>query len=233
MMVNTINNVFPALSRREEGSPPANNNPFDNYPEPNPFAAQGTDSYALRQRVSLDGEWTFQFGSETPGKIQVPGAWESQRADLQQRAGSAIYERSFTLPADYEDQRVVLHFGAVDYYTEVWVNGVPVGVHEGGYTAFEFDIAHALNGYGPDKIQSVLVRVTDVTVEQDTLLPNGEPLTFAEIPHGKQSWYTSVSGIWQSVWMEAPSAYQPGPPQHHDRYRRRQSASVRAGRGPP
>ena len=161
------------------------------------------NTYSSRRRVSLDGEWTFQFGDETPSKIQVPGAWESQRPDLHQQAGSAFYERSFLVSADARGQRVVLRFGAVDYYTEVWVNGLLVGTHEGGYTAFEFDITPALRGFGPDAVQNLMVRVTDATVEQDAVLPDGQTLTFAEIPHGKQSWYTSVSGIWQSVWLES------------------------------
>lgn len=163
---------------------------------------------SLRHRISLDGEWTFQFGEESPGKIVVPGPWESQRRDLQQRAGTAIYERSFLIPAHFMERRVILHFGAVDYFTEVWINNTPVGTHAGGYTPFEFDISPALGEYGPDTVHTILVRVTDSSVEQDTTLPNGETLAFAEIPHGKQSWYMSVSGIWQSVWIEArPHTY--------------------------
>lgn len=125
------------------------------------------------------------------------------RPDLRNRAGTAVYEHVFTVPESFRNRRVLLRFGAVDYFTEAWVNGVSVGTHEGGYTPFEFEIDPTLHGYGPDYPHTLLVRVTDSTVDQDTMLPNGEPLRFAEIPHGKQSWYTSVGGIWQSVFVEA------------------------------
>ena len=75
----------------------------------------------------------------------------------------------------------------MDYYAEVWVNGTPVGVHEGGYSSFSLPIASALPAYGPDSLHRLLVRVTDSTLEQDATLPGGDPLPFAEIPHGKQS----------------------------------------------
>jgi hypothetical protein len=161
--------------------------------------------HEIRRSISLDGIWTFQFGDEAPHPIQTPGAWESQRNDLRNRAGTAVYERTFTAPEEFENQCVLLRFGAVDYFTEVWVNGVQVGTHEGGYTPFEFPIEQTLHGYGPDVVHTLLVRVTDAAVDQDATLPNGERLAFAEIPHGKQSWYTSVSGIWQSVSLMAVS----------------------------
>jgi hypothetical protein len=159
----------------------------------------------LRSLLSLDGDWVFQFGDEIPQVIRVPGPWESQRHDLRERAGTAVYEHRFTVPESFNGRRIVLKFGAVDYYAEVWVNGMAIGTHEGGYLPFSFPIEHALNGYGPDVVHILLVRVTDATVEQDATLPNGEILHFAEIPHGKQSWYSSVGGIWQSVLIEAMS----------------------------
>ncbi|MCW3051479.1 MAG: hypothetical protein JWN14_649, partial [Chthonomonadales bacterium] len=156
-----------------------------------------------RMSLSLDGEWSFQFGAEEAAQpILVPAPWEVQRPDLRGKAGTAIYERTFTVPADYAGKRVLIRFGAVDYFAEVWINGTLVGTHEGGYTPFQFAIDHALIGFGPDTVQTVRVRVTDAAKEGDTTLPDGTPLKFAEIPHGKQSWYTSVGGIWQSVTVE-------------------------------
>lgn len=166
-------------------------------------AAESPDG--LRPVVSLNGEWTFQFGDESPQSIQVPCPWEAERPDLHNRAGTAIYERTFTVPKSFESRRVVLCFESVDYFAEVWVNGILVGMHEGGYTPFQFPIEQALHGYGPDAVHTVLVRVTDSTVDQDAVLPNGRTLLFAEIPHGKQSWYTSVGGIWRDVRIEARS----------------------------
>jgi hypothetical protein len=84
----------------------------------------------------------------------------------------------------------VLGFGAVDYFAEVWVNDISVGGHEGGYLPFELDITEAVR----PGLNIVTVRVND-------------PLEiFAEIPHGKQSWYGMLSGIWQSVWIESRAA---------------------------
>ena len=167
-------------------------------------SASGTDTFmkSIRSHLSLDGEWMFQFGDESPNPLQVPAPWEHERPDLHNKAGTAIYEKRFTCPDEFAGERVVLRFGAVDYFAEVWLNGIAIGSHEGGYTPFEFDVAHALRGFGPNVVHTLLVRVTDSTVEQDAVLPNGEPLPFAEIPHGKQSWYTSVGGIWQSVCLE-------------------------------
>jgi hypothetical protein len=162
-------------------------------------------SCSERQTQSLDGLWSFQHGEESPHAICVPAPWEVERPDLRGKAGTAVYERTFTTPAEFADKHVRLHFGAVDYFAEVWVNGIPVGTHEGGYTPFTCAIEHALLGVGPDCVQTVRVRVTDAAKEEDTTLPNGRLLKFADIPHGKQSWYTSVSGIWQSVRLEALS----------------------------
>lgn len=158
-----------------------------------------------RQTLSLDGEWSFQVGEETPHPIHVPAPWEVERPDLRGKASTVIYERTFTVPADFEGRSVLIRFGAVDYFAEVWINGMLVGTHEGGYTPFAFAIESALQGFGPEAVQTVHVRVTDVAKGQDTKLPDGTDLKFGEIPHGKQSWYTSVSGIWQSVKIEALS----------------------------
>lgn len=160
---------------------------------------------AERMSFSLDGEWSFQFGAEAPHAILVPAPWEVQRPDLRGKAVTAIYERTFTVPAEYAGKRVLIRFGAVDYFTEVWINGTLVGTHEGGYTPFLFPIDHALKNFGAEAVQTVRVRVTDAAKEADTTFPDGRPLKFAEIPHGKQSWYTTVGGIWQSVVVEARS----------------------------
>ncbi len=156
-----------------------------------------------RISFSLDGEWSFQFEGETPQAILVPAPWEVQRPDLRGKAGTAIYARTFTVPVEFTGKRVLIQFGAVDYFAEVWINDTLVGTHEGGYTPFAFAIDHALHGVGPDAVQTVRVRVTDAAKDADATLPDGTRLKFAEIPHGKQSWYTSVGGIWQSVQVEA------------------------------
>src|SRR5579859_8133212 len=112
-------------------------------------SSRGPDAPHLRDSLSLDGEWMFQFGDGSPHPIQVPAPWESQRPDLRNRAGTAVYERTLTLPETFAGRRSFLRFGAVDHFAEVWVNGLFIGRHEGGYTPFEFDITHALHGFGP------------------------------------------------------------------------------------
>ncbi len=156
-----------------------------------------------RPRLSLDGEWQFQFGKDAAAQtIAVPSPWEAAIPALRGKAGTAAYQRTFTVPASFQGKTVLLHFGAADYFTEVWVNGVAVGTHEGGYTPFAFPIEAALKS-GEGAEQTLLVRVTDATLTEDATLPNGDALPFAEIPHGKQSWYTSIGGLWQSVYLEA------------------------------
>src|SRR5579871_4123433 len=108
----------------------------------------------VRPFLSLDGEWTFQFGDVTPQSIQVPAPWESQRPELRNHAGTAVYERTFTVPAEFAGKRVLLRFGAVDYFAEIWVNGIVIGTHEGGYTPFAFPIEHTLHAYGPDAVHT-------------------------------------------------------------------------------
>ena len=106
------------------------------------------------------------------------------------------YRRGFTLPADWKGRRVLLHFGAVNYWAGVWVNGAMAGRHEGGNTPFAFDITSLLNAAG-----------NTVTVHAEY------PPTDRYIPRGKQFWepksrgifYTRTTGIWQTVWLEPVS----------------------------
>ena len=165
------------------------------------------DMREYRESLTLDGEWRFRKAYEGDWRTaQVPGCWESQFPDMQGWAGTVIYERKFRLPESFRGKRVRIRFAAVDFFTEVWVNDRAIGMHEGGYTPFEFDINEALIW---DAENTVRVRVTDATPDTDAQLPDGSgTLAFAEIPHGKQSWYTPVSGIWQSVTLEArPAVY--------------------------
>jgi len=168
--------------------------------------------------LNLNGTWDFVFDPDDQGlvaewfapqsstiqdAIVVPFPWQSELSGIHNRrhTGVAWYRRTFAIPDSWTNQRTVLHFGAVDYFAEVWINGQFVGAHEGGYTPFEFDITDYLQP--GDNV--VTVRVND-------------PANLWEIPHGKQRnnlpdpWddvdFTTVSGIWQTVWLEArPAAY--------------------------
>lgn len=108
------------------------------------------------------------------------------------------YRRSFHLPKSWRDKRVLLHFGAVDWEAEVFVNGTKVGGHRGGYDGFSFDITEALRPQG----------------SQELVVAAWDPTTAGGQPVGKQTltpggiWYTPSSGIWQTVWLEpVPTTY--------------------------
>ena len=151
-------------------------------------------SASNRTTVSLDGEW--QFSHETDGKwrqILVPMPWQAQFDDLRQSFGTATYRRAFAGRAVGPDQVVVLHFGAVSYHATVRLNGQQIGTHEGGYLPFEC------------RVPPELINKTNV-LEVIAVLPDANSTAhpdfpFAEIPHGKQSWYGPIGGIWQSVHL--------------------------------
>lgn len=165
---------------------------------------------------SLNGNWDFMPDPEStgesrglfsdtaawPSRIVVPFAWETEASGVEQHwLPCGWYRRRIEVPAEWADQRVVLHFGAVHHLATVWVNGVLVATHEGGYTPFEIDVTDALSG-----------KTGVVTVRVDA------PLDKREIVHGKQRSiprddydgcsFTPSSGIWQTVWLEArPATY--------------------------
>ncbi len=150
---------------------------------------------------SLNGLWDYAIlpvGKQTPtsfdGKILVPFAVESSLSGVQKRLGNENelwYRREFTVPSNWKNNRILLHFGAVDWKADVWVNDIKVGQHTGGYTPFSFDITPALKS-GNNKL---VVKVWDGT--DQGFQPRGKQVNN---PHG--IWYTPVSGIWQTVWLE-------------------------------
>ena len=165
--------------------------------------------------TNLNGEWRFAFDDEDRGRregwqnagvrpsgerspfdrtITVPFCYQSKLSGIGETAFHDVvwYARTFDYAVS-DDERLLLHFGAVDYGAEVWVNGVHVVSHEGGHTPFSADVTHALGG--PENV--LVVRVED-------------PSRDVAIPRGKQYWreesedifYTRTTGIWQSVWLE-------------------------------
>ena len=150
---------------------------------------------------NLNGLWDYTITPDSVsnlpafvGKILVPFPVESALSGVMTNLdehSKLWYYRSFSVPKSWRGQRVRLHFGAVDWHCRVWVNGHVIGQHQGGYDAFTFDITDALRWSGTEDIS---VCVTDPT-EGDQ-------------PRGKQSrkpegiFYTSTSGIWQTVWLE-------------------------------
>ena len=152
--------------------------------------------------LNLNGVWEFKRGAEDdalpasdaklPEEILVPFPMESALSGVMEHSERVWYRRHFTVPTAWSGQRVLLHFGAVDFESEVFVNGQSAGVHKGGYLPFTYDVTPLLKGDGP---QELVVRVFDPTDDA------GEP-------RGKQSlhpggiMYTPTTGIWQTVWLE-------------------------------
>jgi beta-galactosidase/beta-glucuronidase len=157
---------------------------------------------------SLNGQWKFTFDNdnrfahpsdsiEWNAEIRVPYPPESQASGIGDRGfhHACWYQRDFQMRA--EGQRVLIHFGAADYRTLVWVNGYHVVEHEGGHTPFSADITHTLNDSGN---QTVTVRVEDDP--HDLAKPRGKQDWQLE-PHS--IWYPRTTGIWQTVWLERVS----------------------------
>ena len=153
------------------------------------------------QWMNLNGCWDYAIvpkGMEAPtvydGKILVPFAVESSLSGVGKRVGGekeVWYNRVFNVPEKWNGMNVLLHFGAVDWKTDVWVNDMKVGEHTGGYTPFSFNISSALKKGG----NKLTVRVWDPT--DKGVQPRGKQV---ERPEGV--WYTPVTGIWQTVWLE-------------------------------
>ncbi|WP_345243696.1 glycoside hydrolase family 2 protein [Pontibacillus salipaludis] len=188
--------VVSSLSRIEK-----KNSTGTEYPRP---------QFKRDQWYDLNGEWEFAFDAEEVGEIdgwahsaqpfsqqiQVPYAYQSKKSGIHSNEPYEVvwYKRTFHWEKDNQNE-LLLHFEAVDYYTKVWVNGQFVGEHTGGHTPFSFSIGTAIQS-GEN---TITVRVEDRNSVEQVL--------------GKQSWkstnflcwYTRTSGIWQPVWMEEVS----------------------------
>lgn len=162
--------------------------------------------------MSLNGQWEFAYDDARKGigekwylrdfpggrSIQVPFAYQSVLSGIGDLSFHDVvwYRKLVEIPREWDGQRIVIHFGAVDYKAHVWINGELAIVHEGGHTPFQTDITELLTVGG---------NVITVRAEDDS-----KDLTQ---PRGKQYWeeqptnifYTRTTGIWQSVWLEPVS----------------------------
>ena len=155
--------------------------------------------------VNLNGVWEFAVSRDPhlptlyEQAINLPFCPESLLSGLKAeiKPGSYLfYRRKLILPEDFNQGRVLLHIGAADQIAEIYVNRKIVGSHTGGYTAFTCDITDALEA------------------ENELVIRCFDDLRNTALPYGKQTlnrggmWYTPVSGIWQTVWLESvPEAY--------------------------
>ena len=156
----------------------------------------------VRQAWSnLNGLWDYAItdvNAETftaEGEILVPFAVESSLSGVGKRItkeNTLWYERTFTVPSKWKGKNILLHFGGVDWKSEVFVNGQSVGEHKGGYDPFTYDITPFLKKSGK---QTLTVKVFDAT--DNSMQPRGKQCIV-----NSAIWYTPVSGIWQTVWME-------------------------------
>lgn len=154
------------------------------------------------QWQNLNGLWDLEItprGSKAPDaysdQILVPFPVESSLSGVGKMVGAdneMWYRRSFSIPKAWKGQRILLNFGASDWLTDVWVNGAKVGSHTGGYAPFSFDITDALNAGAPNELK---VRVWDPTDRGPQ--PRGK-----QVSKSQGIWYTPVSGIWQTAWLE-------------------------------
>jgi len=173
------------------------NNPLPEYPRP---------QLVRDQWQNLNGSWDYAIlpkGSNEPatfdGKILVPYAIESSLSGVQKMVGDKNelwYHRTFNVPAAWKNKAVVLHFGAVDWKADIWINDIKVGAHQGGYAPFSLDITPFIV---KDKAQKLVVKVWDPT--DQGFQPRGKQVN---LPKG--IWYTPVTGIWQTVWLEPVEA---------------------------
>ncbi len=166
--------------------------------------------------VNLNGTWEFAFDDADMGlaenwhderklkqSIVVPFAYQTPLSGINDKGIHEVvwYARDFVIPAAdaWQGKDILLHFGAVDYRTTVWINGVEVGHNRGGHVPFTFDITPYLKAQS-GAVQRVCLRVED---RQDAHQPRGKQ-SVTGLPHGID--YYCTTGIWQTVWLEPVSA---------------------------
>src|SRR5258708_4331587 len=172
----------------------------------------------MRTSHSLRGLWQFQTDPQgdlqvetlSPDReIQVPLPWQAALPQLEHYSGFAWYRSKISIDPSWLSGELLLTFGAVDYWCQVFINRILVAEHEGGYTPFAIPMA----AYAHAGENEITVRVYDPIQTGITIprWPNGDedreapPSDARNVPHGKQEWYLNVGGIWQDVTLTAVS----------------------------
>jgi beta-galactosidase/beta-glucuronidase len=177
--------------------------PRNEYPRPD---------FVREHWLNLNGTWEFTFdgtycfenearflNGSFERQIIVPYPYQSKLSgigitDIQP---CVWYRRYFSLPESWRSQRILLHFGAVDYLAKVWINGHLLGEHRGGHIPFSFEITEQLQALDNE----IVVKVIDTL---DRTQPRGKQSWASPV----ECWYTQTTGIWQTVWLEAvPAEY--------------------------
>jgi beta-galactosidase/beta-glucuronidase len=176
--------------------------PRSEYPRP---------QFVRREWMNLNGEWEFAFddenkgrslgwhkGAQLPQRILVPFPYQSELSGINDKSIHEVvwYARDFEIPDEWRGRDLLVHFGAVDYATTLWVNGHEVGHNQGGHVSFQFDIAPYIK-QGRNRLT---LRVRD---SQDERQPRGKQ-SATGLPHDID--YYCTTGIWQTVWLEPAPA---------------------------
>jgi hypothetical protein len=175
-------------------------------PEALPRSEYPRPQFRRASWLCLNGVWQFEFDDDDvglahdwtrrtslDGRIVVPFPHQAPLSGVGDRSAHPVvwYRREFALPVDWRHERLLLHFGAVDFHADVWLNGQMLGSHDGGYTPFTFDItATALPG-----VNALVVRCVDLPSEEQ---PRGKQDREAHQPYR----FAATTGIWQTVWIE-------------------------------
>ncbi|MFK9092028.1 glycoside hydrolase family 2 protein [Bacillus salipaludis] len=175
------------------------NIPRKEYPRP---------QFERKEWLNLNGEWNFKFDRENKGekekwykesnfdkKIIVPFSYETKASGIGEEVfcPNVWYQKRITIPSEYEDKEIILHFQAADYITKLWVNGTFVGERKGGQIAFSFNITDYLDGTNE---LNIVVKNED---SQSCFQPRGKQRW---LDTSYECWYVQTTGIWQTVWLE-------------------------------
>lgn len=161
-----------------------------------------------RTQLDLSGPWQLTFDTDEAGIrsgwfeknwpeersewVQVPAIWNITHPDVE---GIGFYRKIFSVPADWQEKVLQLHFGGVSYRAEVWLNGTYVGSHEGSYTPFGFDVTSLIRAGSENQL---VVRVAALSKTKDV-----DGMVLWQSPASKQSWYYTHGGVWGEVYLQA------------------------------